>query len=120
MTVTERNHVRVSGQGSRPMVFAHGFGCDQNMWRFMVPAFESTHKVVLFDQTEISATGHHKVLAIVPVNERAAAPRSFGRWDEGAKLLDFDFVDQDDSVPFKMYAGAGAYRLGSGLPGGGR
>jgi hypothetical protein len=81
---------------------------------------DSGCKVVLFDQTEISATGHHKVLAIVPVNERAAAPRSFGRWDEGAKLLDFDFVDQDDSVPFKMYAGAGAYRLGSGLPGGGR
>jgi sigma-B regulation protein RsbQ len=31
------------------MVFAHGFGCDQNMWRLMVPAFEATHKVVLFD-----------------------------------------------------------------------
>jgi len=62
---------------------------------------DSGYKVVLFDQTEISATGHHEVLAIVPVNERAAAPRSFGRWDEGAKLLDFDFVDQDDSVPLQ-------------------
>jgi sigma-B regulation protein RsbQ len=31
------------------MVFAHGFGCDQNMWRYMVPAFEETHKIVLFD-----------------------------------------------------------------------
>ncbi len=31
------------------MVFAHGFGCDQAMWRFVAPAFESTHKVVLFD-----------------------------------------------------------------------
>jgi sigma-B regulation protein RsbQ len=32
------------------MVFAHGFGCDQNMWRFVAPAFEEQFKVVLFDQ----------------------------------------------------------------------
>lgn len=31
------------------MLFAHGFGCDQSMWRFIVPAFEATHKVVCFD-----------------------------------------------------------------------
>ena len=31
------------------MLFAHGFGCDQNMWRFVTPAFESTHRIVLFD-----------------------------------------------------------------------
>lgn len=31
------------------MMFAHGFGCDQNMWRFVAPAFESRFKVVLFD-----------------------------------------------------------------------
>ena len=31
------------------MVFAHGFGCDQNMWRFVAPAFEDDFKVVLFD-----------------------------------------------------------------------
>lgn len=32
------------------MVFAHGFGCDQNMWRLVAPAFEESHRVVLFDQ----------------------------------------------------------------------
>ena len=32
------------------MLFAHGFGCDQNMWRFVAPAFEADYKVVLFDQ----------------------------------------------------------------------
>lgn len=37
---------RPSGQ---PMVFAHGFGCDQNMWRFVAPAFEDRYRVVLFD-----------------------------------------------------------------------
>jgi sigma-B regulation protein RsbQ len=31
------------------MVFAHGFGCDQNMWRFMVPAFEKDFMTVVFD-----------------------------------------------------------------------
>jgi sigma-B regulation protein RsbQ len=47
------------------MLFAHGFGCDQNMWRFMVPAFEATHKVVLFDhvgagRSDISAYERQK------------------------------------------------------------
>jgi sigma-B regulation protein RsbQ len=44
-----RNNVHVSGTGEPTMVFAHGFGCDQNMWRFVAPRFEGTHKVVLFD-----------------------------------------------------------------------
>jgi sigma-B regulation protein RsbQ len=44
-----RNHVRVSGRGTQPMLFAHGFGCDQNMWRFVAPAFEDDYQVVLFD-----------------------------------------------------------------------
>jgi sigma-B regulation protein RsbQ len=49
MFVTTRNNVTVSGTGSAPMVFAHGFGCDQNMWRFVAPAFERDYKIVLFD-----------------------------------------------------------------------
>ncbi len=31
------------------MVFAHGFGCDQNMWRYITPAFEADYRIVLFD-----------------------------------------------------------------------
>ena len=49
MNVLARNNVHVSGQGDRAMVFAHGFGCDQNMWRFVAPEFEREFKVVLFD-----------------------------------------------------------------------
>lgn len=49
MNATRRNNVRVSGHGTKAMLFAHGFGCDQNMWRFMVPAFEDAYRVVLFD-----------------------------------------------------------------------
>ncbi len=49
-TVLERNYVRVSGDpAGRPMVFAHGFGCDQQMWRFVIPAFEADHRIVVFD-----------------------------------------------------------------------
>lgn len=49
MDIRQRNHVVVSGQAQSPMLFAHGFGCDQQMWRFVAPAFEATHQVVLFD-----------------------------------------------------------------------
>jgi sigma-B regulation protein RsbQ len=49
LSVCERNHVKVSGSGSQPILFAHGFGCDQNMWRHVAPAFESQYKVVTFD-----------------------------------------------------------------------
>jgi sigma-B regulation protein RsbQ len=47
--VVRRNNVNVLGQGERPLLFAHGFGCDQNMWRWVVPAFRESHRVVLFD-----------------------------------------------------------------------
>ena len=45
-----RNNVTVGGAvGAPPMVFAHGFGCDQLMWRFVAPAFAATHRTVLLD-----------------------------------------------------------------------
>ncbi len=31
------------------MLLAHGYGCDQNMWRFVAPAFEESHRVIRFD-----------------------------------------------------------------------
>ena len=49
MNPIQRNNVRVQGVGTKPMLFAHGFGCDQSMWRFVAPAFEPDHRVVLFD-----------------------------------------------------------------------
>ena len=50
MDVLARNNVTVGGlPDGPPMLFAHGFGCDQNMWRFVTPAFEATHRIVLFD-----------------------------------------------------------------------
>lgn len=49
MSAVERNNVRTSGSGERAMIFAHGFGCDQNMWRYVAPAFEQDFVTVLFD-----------------------------------------------------------------------
>jgi sigma-B regulation protein RsbQ len=46
----ESHNVCISGDSDGPpIVFAHGYGCDQNMWRFVAPDFESDHLVVLFD-----------------------------------------------------------------------
>ncbi len=50
MGVVERHNVVISGRpDGQAMLFAHGFGCDQNMWRFVAPRFEPDFKVVLFD-----------------------------------------------------------------------
>jgi sigma-B regulation protein RsbQ len=47
--ILRRNNVKTLGVGSQPMLFAHGFGCDQNMWRFVAPAVADDYRVVLFD-----------------------------------------------------------------------
>src|SRR5688572_353344 len=65
MNIISRNNVRTVGRGTRPMILAHGFGCDQNMWRLVVPAFEDSHRVVLFDhvgagQSDASAYDRNK------------------------------------------------------------
>jgi sigma-B regulation protein RsbQ len=50
MDVEERLNVTVTGRSDgQPMLFAHGFGCDQHMWRLVAPRFEADFRVVLFD-----------------------------------------------------------------------
>jgi sigma-B regulation protein RsbQ len=61
----KRNKVKISGSGDKVMLFAHGFGCDQNMWRFITPAFEENYKIVLFDhvgsgKSDLSAYDYEK------------------------------------------------------------
>lgn len=60
LNIMRRNNVRTQGSGDRCIVFAHGFGCDQNMWRFVWPAFTDGYRIVLFDHvgcggSEVSA-----------------------------------------------------------------
>ncbi|MER7577159.1 alpha/beta hydrolase [Streptomyces sp. NPDC126514] len=50
MDVRIRNHVTVTGRTGAPVVvLAHGFGCDQNLWRLVAPTLERDFTVVLFD-----------------------------------------------------------------------
>ncbi|MEJ7686435.1 MAG: alpha/beta hydrolase [Variovorax sp.] len=49
MSVEQRNNVQVMGDGPLTMVFSHGFGCDQNMWRLIAPQYASRFRTVTFD-----------------------------------------------------------------------
>ncbi len=58
--VIKRNNVRVIGEGDQSIVFAHGFGCSQNVWRHFENAYKNTFKLILFDfvgagQSDLSA-----------------------------------------------------------------
>jgi sigma-B regulation protein RsbQ len=60
MSALKRNNVRILGRGTKPMIFAHGYGCDQNMWRLVTPAFQDEYQLILFDhvgagQSDLSA-----------------------------------------------------------------
>ncbi len=65
MDILKRNNINVSGYGEQAMIFAHGFGCDQQMWRFITPAFKDNYKIILFDhvgagKSDIKAYNHSK------------------------------------------------------------
>jgi len=47
--VLKRNNVKMLGSAKRTMLFAHGFGCDHNMWRYVAPAFMDDFRIILFD-----------------------------------------------------------------------
>ncbi len=60
-----RNNVKVQGRGKKTLMLAHGFGCDQNVWRFIIPAFENDYQIVLFDyvgsgKSDLSAYSPHR------------------------------------------------------------
>jgi sigma-B regulation protein RsbQ len=56
MTATQIHNVKVFGNGQQPMLFAHGYGCDQKMWRFITPAFQDEYKIILFDHIGFGAS----------------------------------------------------------------
>lgn len=49
MTIQDRNNVHVIGSGPSTLVFAHGFGCDQNMWRLVAPHYAERHRTIIYD-----------------------------------------------------------------------
>jgi sigma-B regulation protein RsbQ len=56
--VLKRNNVKIIGNGTKTLLLAHGFGCDQNMWRFITPELENHFRIVLFDYV---GSGHSEV-----------------------------------------------------------
>src|SRR5580658_2925178 len=60
----ERNNVVLRGRADGPVVMlAHGFGCDQNLWRLVAPGLERDFRVVLFDHV---GAGHSDLSAWDP------------------------------------------------------
>lgn len=63
MTAIQKNNIHVFGEGGKALIFAHGYGCDQRVWRFVAPAFQDEYKIVLFDHvgsggSDLSAYSH--------------------------------------------------------------
>jgi sigma-B regulation protein RsbQ len=54
--IIKRNNVKVIGDGNKTLMLAHGFGCDQNMWRFLIPLLQDNYQVILFDYTGSGAS----------------------------------------------------------------
>jgi len=59
VSVQARNNVKVQGDGPATMVFAHGFGCDQNMFRLLAPHFAGRYRAVTFDQVGSGLSNVH-------------------------------------------------------------
>jgi sigma-B regulation protein RsbQ len=106
VSAVARNNVTVQGApDAQPMVFAHGFGCDQNMWRFVWPAFAEDHRIVLFDH--VGAGG-----SVVSVFDKARYATLQGYADDvleicrELELMDVVFVGHSVSAMIGVLAAA--------------
>jgi sigma-B regulation protein RsbQ len=61
MTAFQRHNATLSGSAGKIMMLAHGFGCDQNMWRFVAPAFADDYRLLLFDHIGAGASAQRRV-----------------------------------------------------------
>lgn len=69
MSIQRRHNVHVHGSGPATLFFAHGFGCDQNMWRLLAPTYAERYRVVLFDlvgsgQSDLAAYDRKKYASL--------------------------------------------------------
>lgn len=58
LTAIETSNAKVTGAGTGTLVFVHGYGCDQTMWRFVAPAFADSHRTVLYDLTGMGGSDY--------------------------------------------------------------
>lgn len=85
--VLSRHHVTILGDGGPVVVLAHGFGCDQRMWRFLAPDLARDHRVVLFDYV---GSGHSDM--------SAWSPERYASLDDQARDV-LEIVDALDAGP---------------------
>jgi sigma-B regulation protein RsbQ len=115
MAQPQRHNVQVSGPADgQPMLFAHGYGCDQNMWRLVAPRFSDRYRVVLFDHI---GAGNSDLSAYDPAR--------YGSLDgyaadvielcEALELRDVIFVGHSVSATIGILAAAEAPQLFSAL-----
>ncbi len=71
-SIRMRNNVQIIGEGTKTIMFAHGFGCDQQVWNKITPAFEQDFKIVLFDYV---GSGHSDKSAYT--SERYSNPEGY-------------------------------------------
>lgn len=98
--VLARHNARVVGTSARTMMLAHGFGCDQNMWRFIVPVFSDDYRLLLFDDM---GAGHSDM-----AHEVFQRPESMALWTEagqGRAQWDLIFAEYRSAVDYP----SGAY-----------
>lgn len=57
MSILDQHNVKVIGSQAASIVFMHGYGCDQQVWRHVAPAFAQDHRIVLFDLLGSGAAG---------------------------------------------------------------
>lgn len=102
--IAARNNVKILGNGTQPMLFAHGFGCDQNMWNRITPAFKDDYKIILFDYV---GSGSSDLTAYNP--ERYATLQGYAKdvleICEELELRDAIFVGHSVSAMIGMLAG---------------
>lgn len=65
MNLSLRNNVQVTGSGPATLVFSHGFGCDQSMWKYLLPHFHGRFRLVTYDlvgagQSDLTAYDRRK------------------------------------------------------------
>lgn len=48
-TIIKRNNIKILGQGRKSLIMAHGFGCSQQMWKYLTPYLEDDFRIILFD-----------------------------------------------------------------------
>ncbi|KOP65938.1 sigma factor sigB regulation protein rsbQ [Bacillus sp. FJAT-18019] len=101
--IIARNNVKVLGTGERTLMLAHGFGCDQSMWKYILPAFEPHYRIVLFDYV---GSGHSDLSAYT--SERYGSLRGYVQdvldIMEALELQDVTFIGHSVSSMIGMLA----------------